>query len=995
VIFRFDNYELHAGSLELRREGQLVSVDALVSRLLAYMVQHAGRLVTKDELVQEVWEGRAIADNAITVSMARLRKVLGRPRDAREFVATVYGRGYRFTCPVVAAGRTVSARASERSTERHPFVGRENVIASLENALASAHAGRGTACILYGEPGIGKTRTVEEFERVAANSGVQLSWSSCPEGADAPPLWPWSSLLRDVTRGLSRTTWQQALGANAAELIELCRAPRAARGASLGAPPLELHGPERPLVLVLDDLHRADAASLELMHYVLGEIARTRLMIIATMRHTPADTRNEPTLMHILGHRNSQRLPLERLSEADVCKYVSALIPGANGSLAHAISEKSEGNPFFMVELTRSMSVAEPQPAGALNVAGPALELVRQRIARLDADTRETLSAAAVIGRNFELALLSAVTGQGPSPLVAMLDRARSLDVLTTAPRSQTTFVFEHELLRAVLYDGLSIAQRREWHLRVARALEARLDAGLPVPPSDLASHYYAALPEGDLRKTVHYCCEAANAASEYGDHGVVRYLRQALEALSLIEDGSPTLRMRLLFWKSLYSRGRGQRDYENTLREVVSIARERSNGMMLVHAGLMLNPHPGLEPLPGAADVFETALPLLSEKDQGSRALALAGLACTPPRCFRDSESRALFDEAMALAESSNIPFVLYATLLRRLYAQSGPNEAAGAEVADRLEQISQRCGRKLPILPINLALHRAFVAQRNGEPPEQVTGAFERVLILGHKLQHVELSWYAERFRIAYELSCAPSEEQLARLMDLDASAEQAEITGHAPLVAFDRVVIGTELGREIVVDERLRQAIAHEPSEPPSMWSMKLRVCADAGLVDEARALLHLHEPAALSELPKDRDYLGTLAHLTRAVTSLGGEGAYARALYDLLSPFAEHYASHVSVFSDGSVPQLLGMLAWELGEHSAARAHFEEALRMNARAGLGMRVAEAKVQLARALGATTRATSLAQEAMSAARSCGAVRMADRAATLLRENVAPATR
>src|SRR5437868_5096982 len=96
VILGFDEFELDPANLELRRAGEIIKADALVLRLLIALARNPDRLVTKDELVALVWEGRAVADNVITVSMARLRKTLGHQRGEREFVATVYGRGYRF-----------------------------------------------------------------------------------------------------------------------------------------------------------------------------------------------------------------------------------------------------------------------------------------------------------------------------------------------------------------------------------------------------------------------------------------------------------------------------------------------------------------------------------------------------------------------------------------------------------------------------------------------------------------------------------------------------------------------------------------------------------------------------------------------------------------------------------------------------------------------------------------------------------------------------------
>src|SRR5262245_17818264 len=177
VIFGFDEFELDAERLELRRGGKLVKADTLVLRFLAVLVQNAGRLVTKEELVEQVWEGRAVADNVLTVSMARLRKTLGQSRGQQELIVTVYGRGYRFVRPVVARSGASWAPPPVLATSAPglPYVGRERVLERLRQALAEANAGRGRMCVLIGEAGIGKTRAVEVLERELIESGVRVA----------------------------------------------------------------------------------------------------------------------------------------------------------------------------------------------------------------------------------------------------------------------------------------------------------------------------------------------------------------------------------------------------------------------------------------------------------------------------------------------------------------------------------------------------------------------------------------------------------------------------------------------------------------------------------------------------------------------------------------------------------------------------------------------------------------------------------------------------
>jgi DNA-binding winged helix-turn-helix (wHTH) protein len=973
VIFRFDDFELTPERLELRHAGALVDADALVLRLLACLIRNAGQLVTKEELVADVWDGRAVADNAITVSIARLRKTLGRgQRPAVEFIATVYGRGYRFVRKVdaISADPEFAAQEARAGQAAAPFVGRERVLERMQLALTDASAGNGRACLLIGEPGIGKTRAVEAFERAVASQSLRVVWGYCREGGDAPPLWPWLRIVRELIATCSIPDFERALGPVAAEVLALCNEPRAARPReAIGAKPLEMHGNARhrgfdavlrtitfaaaqaPRVLVLDDLHRADAASLELLGQLLDEIGRTRILVVATLRNAPSVTGSETLLQHVTGHRNCERISLDRLPEEHVATYVRALLDDTDGHLSKAVYAKSEGNPFFMVELSRQLLEAERPDPERLTVRDAALDLIRQRVARLDGEALGVLSAAAVIGRSFELRLLQAITERDPATLMASLDDALASDVVVAAPDSMTGFAFGHELLRAVLYDALPAAQRRRWHVRIAQALEAGMNSGGAVPPSELAYHLYTALPDGDLRKTVHYCCEAANAASEYGNPDVVRYLRQALEALALIDDHSPRFRMRLLMISCAFARGRAHAEYEDLLRELLKLASEVKDGSMLVRAAHMLNPHPGFQPLPGAHAALEQGLRLLQNDEPGMRARGLAGLACTAPECFRDARARELIEQAVPLARLSGSRMALYGTLTRQLYLLGGPAHAdAAREIANELEELGQAHPRRLPILPVNLALHRAVMALQAGDSPA-MNEALATADTQARKLFHMELIWHFERLRVVLEINRAAGADALAELERLHREAERRAISANEPFCAFDRCVIFAEFGRPLALDDRLQRSLAYSAGDPPSIWALKVRALATAGQLDEAREALRNVTSAELALLPCDRDYLGTLGHLARAALLLGALD-YASVLYRLLAPYPEAFAGHLDFFCEGSVAQLLGMLAQALGEHDAALAHFEAGLRSNERAGLGLRSDEARTQLSQA-------------------------------------------
>src|SRR5690349_9039277 len=213
VLYSFDEYELNAKTPELRRNGEPVKADAVALRLLLVLVRSAGQVIGKRDLITQVWEGRAVSDNVITVTMVRLRKTLGQRRGEREFVTNVHGRGYRFARPVHARDVEPAPLLTMLASEPNgpPYVGRARVLARMRELLRQARGGRGSACLLVGEPGIGKTRAVEMLERDAIAAGMQVAWGYCRELGDAPPLSPWLQLARAVIAA-------QPAGAGASQL---------------------------------------------------------------------------------------------------------------------------------------------------------------------------------------------------------------------------------------------------------------------------------------------------------------------------------------------------------------------------------------------------------------------------------------------------------------------------------------------------------------------------------------------------------------------------------------------------------------------------------------------------------------------------------------------------------------------------------------------------------------------------------------------------------
>lgn len=1004
-MYRFEEFELDGEGLELRCRGKLVKADALVLRLLTCLVSHAGQLVTKDQLVEEVWQGRAIADNAITVSMARLRKVLGHRRESREFVTTTYGRGYRFV-PEVSVASAPRERGLEvaRSFElppAPPLVGREPTLQQLREAWGRAGAQHGRCVLLLGEPGIGKTYVVEAFARELRDAGARVAWGFCREAGDTPPLWPWLRLLREVVGDRGLPALESSLGSPATRDLEaLLDAPGTPTPSMPGGTAADWHGPKRtrifegfaralrmstadePWLLIIDDLHRADGASLELLHHLLDGIADSRLLVIATLRHGRGRRPQRPgtQLASVLSHPNAEHAALTRLRPDEVASYIQSTLSDPSAALVRAVYEQSEGNPFFMTELMRTLRDGEREAPESLALPHAALDPIGQRLARLAPEVRSVLSIAAVLGRSFELPVLAHVSGRDEHQLMLALDDALDEELIVAAPDSSTAFAFGHELLRAVFYDGLPPQERRAHHARVVKVLEQRRLNAESIPDSELAYHAHAALPEGDLRTTVRACrAAAATAAAVFANHDVVRYTRHAIEALDLMDSPSLRLRMNLWFMIAVFARGYATRESTRALREVARLARDQGDGGTLVRLAAMYNLHPGLPPLPGAAPLLADALRMLPAEDGSFRAVATAALATASPNGFSSQRCLPLLEAAVAGARKHGTPGALYAVLIQRLYLLGGPDhEPTARETAEQLSELAQRHPELAPVLPIDLALQRALRGLQDSER-EAAQAEMEGAADCARRVHHAELLWHCERSLALTLVERGAWREGLARLEPLHRQAELQSLSGSRVFLAFDRCVTQRELGCAPEPDESLRSALQYEPSDPPIVWALKLRALANCGFRNEAQSTLRMVLPSELPELPCDRDLLGTLGHVARAALSLGA-GDYLDALVPLLTRHAQRISIGISFWSEGSIEQLLGMIAHARGRTAEAMAHLEAGLRANERAGLALRALEARTLLARWLierggqNGQRKARALVNEAKSQAQALG---------------------
>lgn len=426
------------------------------------------------------------------------------------------------------------------------FVNRERELALLREALSDGAAGHGQVVLVAGEAGLGKTRLAEEAARLADEQGWDVAWGRCWLTEEAPPYWPWISLLRACV-GKDRTAAliEELLSTSKKDSAEARRVFHydAISGAIFSSTET------RPRILILDDLHAADEASLSLLRFVVQAIRIKKMVILGTLR-AGATERGSATARALaaVAHEGTL-LTLSGLSEdAAISLFEDISERPAPPSIAAAVYEATSGNPFFVQEIARQLETTgelrRPDYSVGFMVPSRIQELFRQRLDAMAPDVLEILAVAAVIGRQFDLESVAAVTAIETQSLVAKLDAAIRAGLVSE--KSLGRYEFPHVMIRETLYEGLAAGDRMELHHRIGSALERVYDQELDAHIGEVAHHFFKAGHLGDLQKGLDYATRAAEAAGAIGAHDEeVRHWYRALR-LAEAAGGDPETRARL-----------------------------------------------------------------------------------------------------------------------------------------------------------------------------------------------------------------------------------------------------------------------------------------------------------------------------------------------------------------------------------------------------------------------------------------------------------------
>lgn len=635
----------------LWRDEQAIPLTPKAFAVLLYLLRHPGRLVRKDELLKMVWAETYVGDAVLKVSVGEIRKALGDDPKTPQFIATIHRRGYRFIAPLtVTASPSLESRVRRlaledqdppsfpvqtldvrRQTLDIPLVGRERELARLHELRKQALRGERQIVFVTGESGIGKTAVIDTFLSQMTGREMLTAHGACLEHYGAgeaylPILAAIGQLCREPGRKwiielLERyaPTWLAQLPA----LVSPANRERLQREV-LGATPermlremaeaLEALTRETLLILVLEDLHWSDYATLDLLAAVARRREATHLMIIGSYRPVDVVVSEHPLKslkQELQGHGQCEEVALDLLTPNHVATYLAARFPqGAfPEELATIIHRRTDGNPLFLInfiEYLAAQNVLRQQGerwelSGTLHQLEEGMpesirQMLERQLERLPPEAQRIVEAASVVGIEFAAATVGSALEAPEGAIEECCERlARQHQFLRVREPSAwpdgtvtASYGFTHSLYQHVLFQRVAAMQRLRFHQRIGERLEKGYGAQAKAIAAELAVHFV----EGrDYHRAVQYLRQAAaNEVRRYANREAIGYLIRALGLVERLPEPEERVRLRLSILEQLGLARRALGDRQGAAEDfaaLIAYAREQGQLEWEIRAGL------------------------------------------------------------------------------------------------------------------------------------------------------------------------------------------------------------------------------------------------------------------------------------------------------------------------------------------------------------------------------------------------------------------------
>ncbi|MFZ1438585.1 MAG: AAA family ATPase [Candidatus Microthrix subdominans] len=868
------------------------------------------------------------------------------------------------------------------------FVGRSSEASTINAAVRTTESGRSPQLVtIAGEPGMGKTTLAAWVASGLHEQGATVVFGRCDEGLGVP-FRPWIEALEHLVahlpddvvaahvaeRGDALARWIPALSSDrdTGRWMAASSDAESDRFVLFGAVAdlLERAGSDRLVVVILDDVQWADAASLQLLAHVLTIGVDAPVTVIATYRDSDLarGDRLSTFLADARREANVTRIDLAGFGDDEMVSLMESAagheLTESGVALARALHRETKGNPFFTGEMLRHLASSGAIAQGAsgrfelhqtiteMGLPTSVREVVGRRVDRLGDDAVSVLGAAAVIGLSFDLDVLVELVDLDEDAVLDVLEAAMVASLVQDDPDVVGRCNFSHGLVRQTLAQDLSPIRRQRIHRHIAEVLETRVGTS----PAELAVHFIAATRPTNADKGIRYATLAGDAAMDaLAAEDAASWFTQALELHLARPNSDEGLRCDLLIKLGTAQRDARDPAFRDTLLDAAASADRLEDPYRYVTAALAITPGGSLsiEADPERLAVITRAAELVGDDNLEHRVMLLAAFASETDLASA-KEPRELAAQALDLARSSGDDQLVLSVLAATFFVDAGPT-AHERWLGDTEWAMTAAANQDDRSLEFWITIARIRVLGEAGRTDDYEAAIAHATQLIGdtgtprlfNALRHPTTASMAQRAELV-------DAERLAT----DSYVRERGLPNALIRYASQLFVIRLLQGR---LDELVDLFVdaTERTSGVATMQAATAYMLCDLGRFDEARVAFPFTRES-IEGFPDDFAWTVGVKCVAHCIAALG-EADLAEVLYDKMFPHRHLFANSFFILT-GSLEQNLGQLAATMGRLDLAIDHLRAGVHANESARATYWIAETQLDLADALGQRHRPADL---------------------------------